>query len=93
MGKFLDYLYEQMKKQPVLYEKDIMNAKQATLADLEIKTYLNKFRHQINNLDNLHRKDRLDKNQDYKGSLKIVIKSDATCHFLLRRISQYPQIF
>ena len=33
MGKFLDYLYEQMKKQPVLYEKDIMNAKQATLTD------------------------------------------------------------
>ena len=32
-GKFIKHLYGQMKKQPVLYERDIMNAKQATLSD------------------------------------------------------------
>jgi len=33
MGKYIEYLYGQMKKQPVLYERDIMNAKQAALSD------------------------------------------------------------
>ncbi len=33
VGKFIGHLKEQMNKQPVLYERDIMNAKQMALSD------------------------------------------------------------